>query len=99
MVKEFWVQLNINTEYNVRIDFTITPFEILFGIEPKNSHTCIINVAYLVVKFPVFPTDVSANFRKIFILNRKMLQNRNLCIQVYQKMGKHLLLICEMFHH
>ena len=53
-VKEFWSQLNRNIEYNMGIDCTITPFEILFGIEPKNSHTYIINVVYLVAKVFIF---------------------------------------------
>ena len=34
-VKEFWSQLNRNTEYSMGINCTITPFEILFGMDIK----------------------------------------------------------------
>ena len=53
-VKKFWSKLNKNIELNFGIQYTASPFEILFGITSNVSHEHTINILYLVAKSYIF---------------------------------------------
>ena len=55
-VKIFWSQLNRNIKFNMGIDFTLSPSEVLFGITSNISNRYTINFLYLIAKTFIFKT-------------------------------------------
>ena len=53
-VENFWSKLNKNIALNIGIQYTASPFEILFGITSNINHKHTINILYLVAKSYIF---------------------------------------------